>query len=118
MDEYRVIWTKPAKNDTDCIYDYISERLLAPVTAENIVDTIHDAAESLSFMPQIWPLVYDLDNNLIPPGYRKCLVKNYIIVYLVYEETELASPENKNTVGIIRIFHGRQNWLSILASPE
>jgi plasmid stabilization system protein ParE len=69
-------------------------------------------------MPYLWPQVYDLDNNLIPPGYRKCLVKSYVIVYLVYEETELATPENKNLIGIMRIFHGRQNWLNYLAPPR
>jgi plasmid stabilization system protein ParE len=100
------------------IHRYIAEEALAPIAADNLEKAIKKAVADLCFMPQMYPRVYDLDNNLIPPGYRKYLVKNHVIVYLVYEETVLASPENKNLVGIIRVFHGRQNWLSHLAATR
>jgi plasmid stabilization system protein ParE len=100
------------------IHRYLAEQALAPTAARNINKAIGKAIADIAFMPYMWPQVYDLDNNLIPPGYRMCVVKGYVIVYMVYEETDLATPENKNTVGIIRVFHGRQNWLSHLASPR
>jgi plasmid stabilization system protein ParE len=115
---HRVFVTQDAQNDRKNIYRYIAKQALAPMAARNINKAIKKAIDDIKFMPYLYPQVYDLDNNLIPPGYRMCVVKGYVIVYLVYEETELATPENKNTVGIMRIFHGRQNWLSYLAAPK
>jgi plasmid stabilization system protein ParE len=117
MGKYRTKWAPEAIIDKKDIRRYLAEQALAPNAAYNIIKAIHEAVADIASMPYMWPLVYDLGNNLIPPGYRKCVVKNYVIVYLVYEETELASPENKNLVGVIRIFHGRQDWLGRLASP-
>jgi plasmid stabilization system protein ParE len=112
------MWTPEAKIDRRNIREYMTEHAFVPRAAYNTIKAIQKAVADIAFMPYLWPQVYGLDNNLIPPGYRKCLVKSHMIVYIVYEETELATSENNNLIGIIRIFHGRQNWLSHLAAPK
>jgi plasmid stabilization system protein ParE len=108
----------PAKQDRRNIRRYLAKEALVPTVAHNINKAILEAVDNIESMPYLWPQVYDLDNNLIPPGYRKCIVNSYLIIYIVYEETALATPENNDLIGIMRIFHGRQNWLRQLAAPK
>lgn len=55
--EYEVILSKDFKTDLSEIGNYISKALLAPESADKIVDGIVGVAESLSFMPERYALV-------------------------------------------------------------
>ncbi len=55
-------------------------------------------------MPQRFPLISD--ERLSQMGYRKLVVKNYVVFYLIDEKNKV--------VEIGRILYGRRDWLSLL----
>ena len=100
MTEYRVLISAPAENDLRDIVRYISAQLLAPMTAAKMMDAI----EGLVDMPQKFPLV--TDERLATMGYRKFIVKSYIVFYTI--------DEKSTVVDIIRIVYARRDWLQLL----
>lgn len=86
MAKYRIFLSPIANRDIESIYDYIANKLQAPDTAINLVDSIQDAIFSLENNPMRDALrkvgVY------ADKGYRQRFIKNYIIVYIVDEETK------------------------------
>ena len=79
--EYEVILSKSFKIDLEEISKYISSALLAPESADKIVDDIVNVAESLSFMPERYAVVK------WSSGSKKCKRRapcgNYGIYYTV-----------------------------------
>jgi len=105
MTEYKVFISEPAEQDLCEIFFYISNQFLAPATAEDMIDTIHQAMLSLKNMPKRNPLVNDIFlGNL---GYRIQPIKNYLIFYSI---ADLPLPE----VNIERVLYNRRNWQHIL----
>jgi len=104
MARYKIDITEPAEDDLRDIIRYISAQLEAPITAENILDAIVSAVEGLSYMPGNKPLVSD--ERLASLGYRKLIVKNYIIFFTI--------DEINKVVNIERILYARRDWLRIL----
>jgi len=80
------------------IFNYIALQLKAPAAAERMAAAFRKAIAGLSKMPERHPPVAN--------GYRKIIVKNYIVLYKV---------DNKNkAVSIMRVLHSKQNRLDIL----
>ena len=104
MCEYRVFISEPAEHDLWGICRYISAQLSSPQTALDMVDEIEAAIRSLSEMPARFALVGD--ERLALQGYRKMLVKNYLVFYLIDEEAAC--------VDIVRILYARRDWQAIL----
>lgn len=104
METYKVLVSKSYQRDLKEIIHYISHNLDAPFTAHNFLDSIQDTVNSLKIMPYRYPLVKDI--YLSKKGFRKCLVKNYIIFYKV--------DEDRKIIQVHRILHSKQNWLEIL----
>ena len=104
MVKYKVYLSEPAENDLCDVARYISAQLDAPVTALKMMDVIDEAISALASMPQKCPPV--TDERLMAMGYRKLIVKNYIIFFTVDKKNKVVDVE--------RILYVRRDWLRIL----
>jgi addiction module RelE/StbE family toxin len=104
MAGYRVDISEPAENDLRDIARYISAQLDAPMTAIKMIDALDEAIGGLANMPQKYPSI--ADDRLAAMGYRKLIVKNYIVFFTV--------DEKRKTVDVVRVLYARRDWLRIL----
>lgn len=96
--------TPKAADDLDKIYRYISEELFATSSAINILDRIEKEIMRLREFP--FSCNYLVDEYLRNKGYRKLIVDNYIVFYLINED-------NKQVV-IMRALYGKQKYENLL----
>ena len=104
MNKYTVFLSEPAEQDISDIVFYISTQLLAPETADDMLDTFYNAMSSLVTMPKRHPLVDDV--ILANLGYRILPVKNYLVFYSVNDDCQ--------EVNIERILYGKRDWQTLL----
>jgi toxin ParE1/3/4 len=102
---WTIDYTKGADRDLSDIYEYISERLLAPETAAKLINRILDATDALNYMPMRHRR-YDKE-PFRSQGVRVMSVDNYIVLYLPNERTRVVS--------IIRVIYSGRNIDSQLA---
>ncbi len=104
MARYRVDVSDPAESDLRDIIRYISAQLSAPMTATKMIDVIEEAIAGLADMPQKCPPI--TDERLASMGYRKLVVKNYIVFFTIDEKSKVVDVE--------RILYARRDWRRIL----
>lgn len=86
MNKYTVKLLPKAYRDVDQIYSYISENLMAPNTATNMVKLFEDEILNLEEFPyrgaerKVGTYAYK--------GYRQLFVKNFTIVYRIDENNK------------------------------
>ena len=85
MKQYEVKVSDNAIEDMDAIYDYISETLLEPSTAEKQYDRIVDAIMSLDVMPQRIKVMDTQPER--SQGLRPLRVDNYTVFFVIKEDT-------------------------------
>lgn len=102
--DYKVIVTKDAHDDVDEALDYIANRLQNPIAAKNLLDKIEEAYNELEFNPYMYQECSN--ERLQGKGYRKVVVKNYIIIYCV--------NDNEKTVYVLRMFYGRRDYAKLI----
>ncbi|EEG76392.1 type II toxin-antitoxin system RelE/ParE family toxin [Dethiobacter alkaliphilus] len=98
--KYKLKFTSSAESDLNEIYIYISNNLLAPETAQRLMGRIEEDIYKLCD----FPFRCELSRNelLREKGYRKLVIDNYIVLYLVDEESK--------TVIIARAFYGSMDY--------
>ncbi len=101
---YSLKFNLKASEDLEQIYVYISEKLLADVAADRLLNNIENSIMRLRDFPYSCSFV--LDDLLKSKGYRKLIVDNYIVFYLV--------NEIEKQVVIMRILYGAQNFQEII----
>lgn len=104
MVNYKIQITEPAENDLRAIGMYISNELLELSTAKKVVAKIGEAIIKLEELPLRNALVSD--ERLALQGVRRILIDNYIVFYIVTEESK--------TVTIVRILYNRRDWINLL----
>lgn len=104
MDRYSIDITEPAEIDLIKMGEYIAIELLEPSIAQKVVNKIVDAVLELEELPFRNALV--ADEKLAKQGIRKIIVENYMVFYIVTEESK--------TVTIVRISYGRRDWINLL----
>ena len=104
MAKYRVDVSEPAENDLRDIVRYISSQLSAPISALHMMELLDEAMQGLTDMPQRCSIV--ADERLSQMGYRKLIVKNYVVFFSIDEKNQLVDVE--------RILYGRRDWLRFL----
>ena len=104
MVKYRVDVSEPAENDLRDIVLYIASQLSATISALNMMELLEEAMVGLSDTPQRCSLV--ADERLSQMGYRKLIVKNYVVFFSIDEKNKVVDVE--------RILYGRRDWLRIL----
>lgn len=101
---YRVKFTPIAETDLEGIFSYISAQLSATSAAEKLIEEIEVCIMRLEELPFSGsPLS---DETLSSRGYRKLVVNNYIVFYLVNEQDK--------QVTIMRVLYGARNYRTIL----
>lgn len=101
---YDVLISEPAERDMAEILTYIKVNLCAPEAAKKLLAELKEQIMSLSTQPERCPLV--LDEVLAQKGYRKLIVQNYIVFYIVSHE--------EKCVMVYRVLYGRRQWESLL----
>ena len=101
---YKLRFSKLYKSDVDSSYNYIKDKLEAPMAADNLIKEILEKLNKIKENPNIRPLVQD--EYLASFGYRLINVKNYAIFYII-------DNDNKY-IKIIRFLYKKRNWINIL----
>ena len=101
---YRLIVSKDAHLDIDGIVEYIAIILCNETAAVSFLDDVEKSYRNIAENPFMYS--YCNDDILKIQGYRKIPIKNYIILYLVDEETQ--------TVTVMRIFYGGRNYPDLI----
>jgi addiction module RelE/StbE family toxin len=100
----KLIVSEFANSDLDGIVEYIIKDLKSPNAASNLLDEIEKCYTHLRKNP----LMYEkcTDARLKKDGYRKAVIKNYLLIYRFEEETK--------TVQVARFFYGGRNYAKFL----
>ena|SRR5690554_4184878 len=101
---YNIKMTPKAAEDLDNIYQYISEELFATSSAASTLERIEKGIMGLREFP--YSCNYVADEYLRNKGYRKLIVDNYIVFYLIEEEND--------QVIIMRVLYGKQKYENLL----
>ncbi len=96
--------SEQANSELDEIMAYISNELHAQESAIALLGDMVDAIEAACEYPQSYPLIND--PLLSARGYRKIVVKNYLVIY-VLEEAE-------KVLYIAHIVYGGQNYMKYI----
>lgn len=101
---YRVIETELASRDLDSILRYITVELANPSAASAFADELEACYSDLERMPMMYGACSD--TRLKDLGYRKAVIKNYVMVYKI--------EESSKTVSILRFFYGRRDYEKLI----
>ena len=101
---YNISITDGASAELGEILDYIINRLQNPNAAKDFLDKVGECYGRLAENPKIYQLC-DYE-NFKEKGYRKAVVKNYVLIYRIDEAAK--------AVYILHIFYGRQNYYSYI----
>lgn len=88
--------------DLDEIWDYIANELMNSSAAQNTVNGIMDAIDSLSGFPNVGARL--MFENGLDSGYRIIPYKNYIAFYHIQEDA----------IYIDRVIYGKRDYMKIL----
>ncbi len=102
--EYSLKFTTKAEDDLDEIYEYIANNLFAYEAADNLMDKFENKILRLKTFPYSCSFV--ADEVLKKRSYRKLIIDNYIVFYLINEQ--------EHQVIIMRILYGASNYKNIL----
>lgn len=97
---YNIIFAPQFKRDLEETFEYISNSLASPQAAKRLMSEFDSSIVRTADEPYLYPLCPEPLNTL---GLRKIVIKNYIAVYYVNENTK--------SVNFLRLFYGRQNYL-------
>lgn len=104
MANYRVDVSEPAESDLKDIIRYITSQLSPPISALCMMEIFEEAITGLSDFSQRCPFI--VDERLSQIGYRKLIIKNYVIFFSIDELNKVVEVE--------RILYGRRDWLRFL----
>ncbi|PKM64383.1 MAG: type II toxin-antitoxin system RelE/ParE family toxin [Firmicutes bacterium HGW-Firmicutes-20] len=104
MANYRVDVSALAERDLKDIVRYISAQLTSPISAYHLMDIFEESMTSLADLPQRFPLIED--ELLSQMGYRKLIIKNYVVFF--------SGDEFNKVVNVERILFGRRDWFRFL----
>ncbi|MDR0288035.1 MAG: type II toxin-antitoxin system RelE/ParE family toxin [Clostridiales bacterium] len=103
MTQYKIFVTSDAYRDMDEIFMYVSEKLQVPDTAANLVERIYAGLNSLSSMPERYPL--SRDTFLAKQGFCLLRVSNYLVFYVV--------ENTAKRVIIHRVIYGKRDYIKL-----
>ena len=104
MEHFKVSVTDTAKADIRAAAQYIAVELRQPDTAERLLDRVDEALAELETLPESHALVRD--EFLADRGIRMTMAGNYLLFYQTDREARM--------VTVLRVLHGRRDWLGIL----
>ena len=90
-----------AIRDLNGIMEYISVQLCAKESAINLLDEIEASIQNACIFPLAAPLLKD--GPLLQKGYRKLIVKNYLVLYI--------PDDGKRILNVMRILYFSKDYL-------
>jgi len=96
--------TESAEADLDQITDYLGFALSNPQAALALLDEVERVSATLAGSPELFPLCSD--SRLAELGYRKAIVRAYILVYEIDHAAQ--------AVRVLRFFHGSEDYANKL----
>ena len=97
---YTLEITASAESDLDQITDYLGNELANPPAALAFLDEVERVSDTLEETPELFPLC--ADSRLAELGYRKAIVRAYILVYEI--------DKALSVVRVLRFFHESENY--------
>lgn len=97
---YKRIVSELAHEDIRNIIAYMKDVLCAPEAAADFADEVQQCYTRLKSNPFMYAMCKD--ERLAKEGYRKALIKNYVLVFKVNEEQKV--------VNIYRFFYGAEDY--------
>lgn len=104
IENYRIQYTPLAFEDLDEIDGYITNTLCNKQAAERLITEMETSISQLKQFPRIGSEVQD--TYLSAKGYRRLVVDNYLVFYLV--------DEGQKSVVIMRILYGAREYHNLL----
>ena len=101
---YKLIETRLASQDLDNILEYMAVRLQNPAASSAFADAVEQCYDLLEHTPLMYEACRDL--RLCAKGYRKAVLRNYVLIYKVDEKNQ--------TVLLLRFFYGKQDYAAKL----
>ena len=101
---YKLIVAELAHQDLDNIVSYIAIQLANPTAAGDFLDEVAKCYGYLKSNPMMYAKCQD--KRLEKEGYRKALIKNYVLVYKINEASK--------TVSILRFFYSAQDYVKLI----
>lgn len=101
---YKIENTPLAEQDLDGILSYIAENLGNKTAAVSFLDEVDACYINLEQMPFMYEQCRDPQLRAL--GYRKAIIKNYVMIYRV--------DEDKKIVYILRFFYGRRDYEKLI----
>lgn len=101
---YKLTITELAQNDLDEIVKYILVECANKMAAVSFLDEVDKCYSLLQTNPRIYSKC--LNKRLEKEGYRRALIKNYLLVYKIDDAA-------KNVV-IMRFFYSAQDYLNLI----
>ncbi len=83
---YKLIETRLASQDLDNILEYMAVRLQNPAAASAFADAVEQCYDLLEHTPLMYEACRDL--RLRAKGYRKAVIRNYVLIYKVDEKNQ------------------------------
>ncbi|MBS4030255.1 MAG: type II toxin-antitoxin system RelE/ParE family toxin [Clostridiales bacterium] len=101
---YNLIVSQEAHEDINEIVHYMTEKLVNPTAAVAFLNDVEKCYHAVVENPNMYSLCHDA--RLGSKGYRKIVVKNYLILYRVDDEAK--------AVFIVRIIYGGRNYANLI----
>lgn len=101
---YKLKITNLANDDLNSIVRHIAVELANPQAAGNFLDEVEKCYEHLKSNPFIY--AKSNDARLEKEGYRKALIKNYLLMFKV--------NETEKVVTVYRFFYGAMDYFKLL----
>ncbi|NLI41502.1 MAG: type II toxin-antitoxin system RelE/ParE family toxin [Caldisericales bacterium] len=101
---YKLVITELAHQDLDSIVSYIAVQLSNAKAAGDFLDEVTVCYGFLKSNPMMYERCQD--RRLGEEGYRKAVIKNYVLVYKINEESKIVS--------IMRFFYGAQDYTKLI----
>lgn len=108
MNEYEVRVTRQALEQMKEIVHYISNDLMAPDAADNLLDKMKAEITKLSSFPKKYALINE--EPWRTEGVRKIVVKNFLIYYWVDDEN--------NRVQVTAVIYSRRDQIRQLSNMD
>jgi len=100
MRSYDIRYLPIAEDDLNEIVDYLSENSIKSANA--FINDLEALEERLSAFPELGAL--SKDKRLRSKGYRTIIIGEYLLFYTLHNER----------IYVMRIIHGKRNYLSML----
>lgn len=101
---YKLIVSKEAQKDIDDIVHYIAVELVNPAAAAGFLDDLEKSYHAVVNNPRMYSLC--IDTRLSRDGYRKIVIKNYLILYRIDDEAK--------AVFVVRIIYSGRNYAELI----